>query len=212
VHPDDFIPIAEESGLIESIGEWVLRKSCLQTRQWQKIADSPLYVSVNLSVRQIQQRGIVFMVQQILESTGLPPHLLQLEVTENLVLEKVEKISETLKELSELGVKLAIDDFGTGYSSLSYLKRFFIDVLKMDQSFVRDLAGNAKDEAIAAAVITLAHSLGLTLVAEGVETAEQLEFLRIHECDAIQGNFFSPPVSPAAFEKLLQEEKNLVLE
>jgi diguanylate cyclase (GGDEF)-like protein/PAS domain S-box-containing protein len=203
VHPDDFIPIAEESGLIESIGEWVMRNACIQTKEWQKISERPMYVSVNLSVRQLQQRGIVFMVQQILESTGLEPSLLQLELTENLVLEKAEKSSETLKTLSELGVKLAIDDFGTGYSSLNYLKRFFIDVLKMDRSFVRDLTGTAKDEAIAAAVITLAHSLGLTLVAEGVETAEQLDFLLQHECDAIQGNYFSAPVNPNEFEKLL---------
>jgi len=206
VFPGDFIPIAEETGLIVPIGEWVLRQACAQKRRWHDAGLFPdMRVAVNLSARQFKQQDIVRAVSDILEETRCPPAWLELEITESVVMESPEAAAETLHKLSAMGVHLSIDDFGTGYSSLSYLKRFPIDALKIDKSFVRDITVDPDDAAIAKAVIALAHSLKLDVIAEGVETAEQLGFLRAQDCDVIQGYFLSRPLPVDRFERFMRE-------
>ncbi|WP_394780786.1 EAL domain-containing protein [Undibacterium sp.] len=207
VAPADFIPIAEETGLIVPIGEWVLRAACRQNRLWQEQGFAPLRVAVNLSARQFKQKNIVALVSKVLEETGCLPEWLELEITESVVMEDPQSATDTLQELSDMGVHLSIDDFGTGYSSLSYLKRFPIDTLKIDQSFVRDISTDADDAAIARAVIALAHSMRLEVVAEGVETIEQLDYLRAQGCDLMQGYYFSRPLPPEDMEKFLKMNK-----
>ncbi|MFZ6648098.1 EAL domain-containing protein [Undibacterium sp. TJN25] len=208
VAPAEFIPIAEETGLIVPIGEWVLRAACRQTVLWQEQGFAPLRVAVNLSARQFKQKNIVELVNRVLEETGCRPEWLELEITESVVMEDPQSATDTLQELSDMGVHLSIDDFGTGYSSLSYLKRFPIDTLKIDQSFVRDISTDADDAAIARAVIALAHSMRLEVVAEGVETIEQLEYLRAQGCDLMQGYYFSRPLPPEDIEKFLIMNKS----
>jgi diguanylate cyclase (GGDEF)-like protein/PAS domain S-box-containing protein len=204
VFPGDFIPIAEETGLIVPIGEWVLRTACGQHKTWEAAGTMrPVKMAVNLSVRQFKQQHIVKTVSRILEETGCSPAFLELEITESIIMENPEAAAETLQQLSDMGVSLAIDDFGTGYSSLSYLKRFPINALKIDRSFVRDITTDADDAAIAKAVIALAHSMKLTVIAEGVETVEQLDFLRQQRCDQMQGYFLSRPIAADQIEKLL---------
>lgn len=205
IFPADFIPIAEETGLIVPIGEWVLRTACAQQKAWQDVAEfPPLRMAVNLSARQFKQQDIVKMVSRALHETGCRAESLELEITESIIMESPEAAAETLYRLSEMGVHLAIDDFGTGYSSLSYLKRFPIDALKIDRSFVRDITTDADDAAIAKAVIALAHSMKLKVIAEGVETAEQLDFLREQQCDQMQGYYLSKPLPVEQIEKLLR--------
>ncbi len=206
--PAEFIPIAEETGLIVPIGEWVLRTACAQTRLWQEQGYAPLRVAVNLSARQFKQKNIVSLVKKVLEETACRPEWLELEITESVVMEDPQSATDTLQELSDMGVHLSIDDFGTGYSSLSYLKRFPIDTLKIDQSFVRDISTDADDAAIARAVIALAHSMRLEVVAEGVETIEQLDYLRAQGCDLMQGYYFSRPLPPGEIEKFLKMNKS----
>ena len=208
VFPGDFIPIAEETGLIVPIGQWVLRHACEQKRQWHDAGQfTDLRIAVNLSARQFKQQDIVGMVSHTLKETGCRPEWLELEITESVVMEDPEAAAETLHKLSEMGVHLSIDDFGTGYSSLSYLKRFPIDALKIDKSFVRDITVDADDAAIAKAVIALAHSLKLCVIAEGVETVEQLEFLRSQDCDAVQGYYLSRPMPVEKLEIFMRESK-----
>ena len=192
--PAHFISTAEMSGLIVPIGTWVLQTACKQAKLWQKRSDTDLYVAVNLSARQFQQPNLVDEVAAILEQTNLKPELLELEITESNAMQNAEKTIYTLRELKALGVRIAMDDFGTGYSSLSYLKRFPIDTLKLDRSFVLDVTTDKSDAAIVSAVIAMAHSLDLHVVAEGVETEEQLDFLCKQKCDRIQGYFFSQPL------------------
>lgn len=194
VLPSDFIPIAEDTGLIVPIGEWVIRSACAQLRAWHDMGYSSLHVAVNLSARQFQQPDLAEMVAAILEQTGCDPSMLELELTESMIMKSPEVAIATQRKLTAMGVKLAIDDFGTGYSSLNYLKRFPIHALKIDQSFVRDLTTDQNDATIAKAVIALAHSMQLKVLAEGVETPEQLAFLREHHCDLMQGYHFSKPV------------------
>ncbi|MBI2311398.1 MAG: EAL domain-containing protein [Betaproteobacteria bacterium] len=194
VPPSRFIPLAEETGLIVPIGEWVLRTACAQNKAWQDAGLPLLHVSVNLSARQFRQQDLTRSIRQVLQDTRLDPRYLELELTESLVMHNAEEFVTTLRELKALGLRLSIDDFGTGYSSLSYLKRFPIDRLKIDQSFVRDIGSDPDDAAIAQAVITLGHSLNLRVIAEGVETEEQLGFLRARGCDEIQGYLFSKPL------------------
>jgi len=194
VPPGDFIGLAEETGLIGAIGEFVLRRACHQARDWQRQGHE-LRVSVNLSVHQLRTGNLVELVRAVLDETGLPSHLLELELTESQLLDNVESVTTTFRQLREMGVKLAIDDFGTGYSSLSYLKRFPVDYVKIDQTFIRDLSERGEDAAITRAIIAMAHSLELKVVAEGVEHAEQLSFLRAHHCDEIQGFLISPPLA-----------------
>ena len=201
--PGLFIPIAEESALIVAIGEWVLRTACEQRRAWQDLGLPLLRIAVNLSGRQFAEADLPATVERILRETDLRkiPQCLELEVTESMLMEDTERTAATLHALHEMGVRLAIDDFGTGYSSLNYLKRFRIDSLKIDQSFVRDIANNSDDAAIATTIVTLGHSLGLTVIAEGVETEEQLAFLRGAHCDEIQGYYYSRPLPADALEK-----------
>jgi len=205
--PAHFISAAEVSGLIVPIGAWVLETACRQTRSWQKRLDVNLTVSVNLSARQFQQQDLVAQVSRALNQSGLAAESLELEITESSAMQNAENTIHVLRELKSLGVRIAMDDFGTGYSSLNYLKRFPIDTLKLDQSFVHEIATDATDAAIATAVIALAHSLNLHVVAEGVETEEQLDFLRRKSCDRIQGFLFSAPLSAAELEPYLAERK-----
>jgi len=205
IHPADFIPIAEETGLIVGIGEWVLRTACAQHRAWARSGlYPPLRMAVNLSARQFKQQDIAKMVSRALEESGCEPHCLELEITESIVMDNPETAAATLQKLADMGVHLSIDDFGTGYSSLAYLKRFPIHALKIDRSFVRDITTDADDAAIAKAVIALAHSMKLRVIAEGVETGEQLDFLREQRCDQMQGYHLSRPVPARQLENLLR--------
>jgi diguanylate cyclase (GGDEF)-like protein/PAS domain S-box-containing protein len=192
--PAEFIPLAEITGLILPIGPWVLRTACARARAWQALGHPHLSIAVNLSARQFQQPDLVAQVKRALEETGLPPRCLDLEITETNAMSNAEAAIRTLRELKTLGVQISIDDFGIGYSSLSYLKRLPIDTLKIDQSFVRDITSDPDDAAIATAVIALAHTLKLRVVAEGVETQEQLAFLAARHCDRMQGYLFSRPL------------------
>ncbi|WP_410928360.1 putative bifunctional diguanylate cyclase/phosphodiesterase [Pseudomonas sp. W5-36] len=204
ISPGEFIGLAEETGLIANIGEFVLRKACHQACEWQREGLAPIRVSVNLSVHQMRQGKLVSLVRQVLEETGLKPEYLELELTESQLLESVEHIITTFQQLRALGVKLAIDDFGTGYSSLSYLKRFPVHCVKIDQAFIRGLNEGAEDAAITRAIIAMAHSLDLRVVAEGVEDCEQLEFLRAHGCDEVQGYLISRPVEASVMGGILR--------
>jgi EAL domain-containing protein (putative c-di-GMP-specific phosphodiesterase class I) len=197
-----FIPVAEESGLIVPIGDWVLRSACTQNRAWQDAGyETP--VAVNVSARQFLRQDVVSWVLDTLSDTKLPPGLLELELTESVIAEDPDKVAASMRQLRAQGVRFSIDDFGTGYSSLSYLKRFPVDALKIDQSFVKNVGSGADDEAISLAVISLAHALRLKVIAEGVETAEQRDFLRLHDCDEIQGYFYSRPLGAREFTELL---------
>jgi diguanylate cyclase (GGDEF)-like protein/PAS domain S-box-containing protein len=206
ISPGEFIPIAEESGLIIPIGEWVLRTACSQTEQWRRLYKKDLTISVNLSARQFLQQDIVSTVRTILDETGLPPRHLELEITESLGMKNPELTLRTLKELKQMGIHISIDDFGTGYSSLSYLKKFPIDTLKIDRSFVSDIQIDPNDAAIVLAIIALAHSMHLKVIAEGVEKIEQAEFLSLHACEEMQGYLFSPPIPGAEFAKLFEKQ------
>ncbi|MBI3776920.1 MAG: GGDEF domain-containing protein, partial [Gammaproteobacteria bacterium] len=209
IPPLDFIPIAEETGLIVPIGAWVLHTACAQARAWHEKGYSGLIIAVNISARQFQHPDFINLVQRTLRNTGLPADKLELEITESAVMQDAEKTIATLNALHALGVTLSIDDFGTGYSSLSYLKRFPLEKLKVDQSFVRNLTTSANDAAIARSVILLGHSLNLIVIAEGVETEAQLAWLRAQQCEEMQGYLFSRPVPAAEFEALLNSDKQL---
>jgi diguanylate cyclase (GGDEF)-like protein len=204
VPPNAFIPIAEETGLIVPIGEWVMREACRQMRAWLDSGMSPIRVSVNLSAKQFRQGDLVTIVRSALDEARLEPGYLELELTESSVMLDPEKSIAVLRLLSKMGVHISIDDFGTGYSSLSYLRRFPLDKLKIDRSFVRELMSNPDDASIVKAIISLAHSLRLRVVAEGVETGEQLEFLRELGCDQYQGFYCSPAVPSDDFVDLLK--------
>jgi EAL domain-containing protein (putative c-di-GMP-specific phosphodiesterase class I) len=193
VPPDEFIPVAEITGLINPIGQWVLGEVCRQAQAWIK-QGLAMKVAVNLSAQQFQQKNLIEVIEGALTSTGLAPEVLELELTESAVMQDAEVTSRILTELKAMGVTIAIDDFGTGYSSLAYLKRFPVDKLKIDRAFVRDITTDSDDAAIVTAVINLAHSLGIKVVAEGVETLEQLRYLRAKGCDEAQGYYFSRPV------------------
>jgi len=194
--PTEFIPLAEETGLIIPIGRWVLRSACAQNMAWQREGLPALSMAVNLSPRQFLDANLLDDIDDVLASSGMPAHLLQLEITESMVMQNVERAIKLLDAIRSRGVRLAIDDFGTGYSSMSLMKKFPIDTIKIDRSFVRDLAESAEDRAIATAIISMGKALGLTVVAEGVETKEQDTFLRGHACDEVQGYLFSKPIRP----------------
>ncbi len=205
VFPTEFIGLAEETGLIVPIGEWVIRRVCSQNKKWQDTGCEKVCVSVNLSARQFQQRNLVAVISQILQETGLDPQYLGLEITETIAMKNADYTISALNELKKMHVHLSLDDFGTGYSSLSYLKRFPLETLKIDRSFVRDITTDPNDAAIVTAVVALAHSLKLDVVAEGVETEGQLSFLKTHDCDQVQGYIFSHPLSEENFLKTLKQ-------
>jgi EAL domain-containing protein (putative c-di-GMP-specific phosphodiesterase class I) len=202
--PMKFIPLAEETGLIIPIGRWVLKTACAQNMAWQRQGLPVISMAVNLSPRQFQDDHLLRDVDEALKETGMPAHLLQLEITESMVMQNVPRAIKLLDEIQNRGVRLAIDDFGTGYSSMSLMKQFPIDTIKIDRSFVRDLAENPQDRAIATAIINMGKALGLTVVAEGVETTEQDAFLRGHLCDELQGFLFSKPVPADDIPMLLR--------
>ncbi len=212
VSPVEFIPLAEEIGLINRLGEWVLRTACAQLQTWISSGLPEMRVAVNLSVRQLLQKDFTKTVQQALHDTGLPAHLLELEITESTLMENAQDTLQALHELRTIGLRLSIDDFGTGYSSLSYLKRFPVDIIKIDRSFVQDTPDDADDAAIVTGIIALAHSLRLEVVAEGVETEAQLRFLREQNCDILQGYYLSKPIPADKFEQFIITEAHRKLD
>jgi EAL domain-containing protein (putative c-di-GMP-specific phosphodiesterase class I) len=211
VAPGEFIPLLEETGLILPVGEWVLRAACKQARAWRAAGIADVHIAVNLSTLQFKQPDFAGLVLGILKENDLDPALgaIELELTETLLMNNAAGAVDTLIKLHEAGIRFSIDDFGTGYSSLSYLKRFPISSLKIDQSFVRDLSTDRDDKAIVAAIIALGHSLGLNVIAEGVETTAQLELLRKKGCNEMQGFLFSRPVPAAEMTQLLQSGEKL---
>jgi EAL domain-containing protein (putative c-di-GMP-specific phosphodiesterase class I) len=206
VQPLEFIPLAEETGLILPIGEWVLRTACAQNRAWQQAGLPALRVSVNLSACQLRQADLINRIGRILTETGLKPEYLELEITESVLMVDIQSTLQILTAIREKGITLAMDDFGTGYSSLSYLKLFPLDYVKIDRSFVRDMTQNPNDAALVRTIIAMTENLNLHSVAEGVETAEQLALLRHYGCEVVQGFYFSPPVPGEEFVKLLQPD------
>ena len=212
VSPGDFIPIAEETGLIVDLGDWVLREACKQAVCWHTSGLSQIKMSVNLSGEQFKQDDMQETIRKTLEETGMNPANLGLEITESVLVGSVGKAIGMLRALDEMGIEIALDDFGTGYSSLSYLKRFKLHTLKIDRSFVSDIGKDPDDEAIADAIIGLGKSLGMKVIAEGVETTKQLEFVRSRGCQQMQGYYFSRPVPANEFEGLLASSRNLYSE
>jgi len=211
VSPNKFVPLAEETGLIVPIGEWVLRTACKQTKAWQDEGFPSLRIAVNLSSRQFSQIDLRRQLVEILMDTGLDPKFIELELTESMLVQNTEVAIRRLNALKSLGVEIAIDDFGTGYSSLSYLQQFPFDILKIDRCFIRDITENPNNAAITRAIIAMAKSLNLKLVAEGVETEAELSFVRQHQCDGMQGYLFSRPVPAEDFRQLLTADKRLPL-
>jgi diguanylate cyclase (GGDEF)-like protein len=203
VAPDDFIPILEENGLIVPVGEWVIRRACEQSMAWQRAGLPPLPLAVNLSARQFMHRGLIQSIRAIVDDTGIDPGLVEFEITETALMQHGGQTLETLGQIYRMGIRLSIDDFGTGYSSLAYLKRFPVRKIKIDRAFVRDLETSSEDRAIVAAIMALAGSLGMAVVAEGVENEAQLELLRRHGCQYAQGYLFARPVDAAAVPALL---------
>jgi diguanylate cyclase (GGDEF)-like protein/PAS domain S-box-containing protein len=212
ISPSVFVPLAEESGLILSMGEWVLRAACQQLKDWRRQGFNDISIGINVSVLQLLRGNLPVFLSEQLRHFGLPAERIELEVTESMVMQNAQQATAVLNELRQLGVSLAIDDFGTGYSSLVYLKRLPIDTLKIDKEFIDDLTRDADDEAITSTIITMGHSLGLNVIAEGVETEAQLNFLRDHGCDEIQGHWLSRPMEGAdclAFVRSWQPENVL---
>lgn len=211
VSPLEFISLAEECGLILPIGEYVLETACAQIKAWRDRGRSRLWVSVNISARQFQDRNLLNMIQQTLIKTGLPSDALRLEITESVAMKDFPHSVKTLKDLSALGIHASLDDFGDGYSSLSYLKSLPIRVLKIDRSFIQDMEVDKSSKAIASAIISLGHSLDLDVVAEGVENEEQLVFLKSKLCDEVQGYIFSQPLPAEKLAEMLTYKQSLAI-
>ena len=209
VSPGQFIPLAEETGLIVPIGRWVLKEACAQNMAWQRRGLRPVTMAVNLSPRQFADPHLLHDVDEALLASGMSPVLLQLEVTESMVMRNVSRAIKVLDAIQSRGIRLAIDDFGTGYSSMSLMKQFPIDTIKIDRSFVRDLPVDSEDQAIAQAIISMGKALGMTVIAEGVETVEQEAFLRSHACDEMQGFLFSKPLPAREMANLLRAEAQI---
>jgi len=207
VPPNEFIPLLENTGLINQVGEWVLRTACRQNKQWQDAGYPPVKMAVNISARQFRSESIVTSVRDTLHDTGLEPKYLELELTESLFVDNVEKAIRTMILLKDIGVYIAIDDFGTGYSSLNYLRQFPVDVLKIDRTFIRDLTTSSKDIAIAKAIATMASSLDMGVIAEGVEDMSQVSILKDNGCDEVQGFLYSKPVAADEIEGFLAKGK-----
>jgi EAL domain-containing protein (putative c-di-GMP-specific phosphodiesterase class I) len=204
--PLKFIPMAEETGLIVPLGDWVLHETCRQNKAWQDAGLPPVNISVNVSARQFREKTLISRVVGALQGSGMEARYLELEITESLIMQDVDQAVKTMEELQRLGVQLSIDDFGTGYSSLNALKTFPVVRLKIDKSFVSNLASSEGDRAVAAAVISLGQKLNLRVIAEGVETAEQVEFLRANNCDEVQGYYFSKPITAEGIADLLRKQ------
>lgn len=204
IPPHEFIPLAERTGAIDRLGGWVLRSACQQWQDWQSIGLKLPRLSVNLSAHQFERERFQDDLTTVLQTTGIPPRALELELTEGTLIRNIRVATRRFNKLRELGVKIAIDDFGTGYSSLSYLHQLSFDTLKIDRVFVKDIDRNPKNAAIVRALIVMAHQLGLTVIAEGVEKEEEVVFLRANQCDEIQGFLYSPPVPATVFEELLR--------
>ena len=204
VTPTQFIPVAEETGLIVPIGRWVMKTACAQNVAWQRQGLSPVCMAVNLSLRQLMDDKLLEDIKAALVDSGMAPNLLELEITESMVMTNPTRLIALLTDIKKMGVRLAIDDFGTGYSSLAHIKNFPIDTLKVDRSFIRNLAQDSDDQAITEAIITMGKTLSLTVVAEGVENQAQENFLRDRICDEMQGFYFSKPVTPDQFGDLLR--------
>ena len=200
ISPMEFIPIAEDTGMIVAIGRWVLREACRQNAAWQQAGLPPLRVAVNLSARQFHSDNLLDEIDAALSEAALPASWLELEITESMVMEDPERVIDLLGKIRDRGIHLSLDDFGTGHSSLAYLKRFPIDCVKIDREFVKDIPENTDDVAIARTIIAMAKALGLATVAEGVDTVEQLELLKTMGCDQIQGFYFSSPLAPDDFQ------------
>ena len=207
IAPGRFIPVAEVSGIIGPLGEWIIGEACRQGQRWHDEGLPPLTIAVNVSPRQFQLTDLVGCIASALKETGYSAALLELEITESALAEREDEALLTMRRLRDLGLRLAVDDFGTGYSSLAQLKRFPIDVLKIDQGFVRDIPQSSDDMAISAAIIAMGHSMDLRVLAEGVETAEQLAFLRERGCDSYQGYFCSRPMPAEAFAALVRAQQ-----
>lgn len=205
IQPANFIPVAEETGLIIPIGRWVLLEACKQNMAWQEQGLPPIGMAVNLSTRQFMDPQLVTDLTEVLDKTGMPPELLELEITESMLITNTDKAVEILESLKAMGVRVAIDDFGVGYSSLAQLKNFPVDTLKVDRSFIRNLPLDGDGQSITGIIIAMGKSLRLKVIAEGVETAEQLDYLRLHDCDAIQGYYFSRPVRPTTFSRFMSQ-------
>ena len=208
VPPNDFIPIAEQSGLIINIGQWVITEAIKQTKKWQQTLLPDFGMAINLSVKQFHNRDLIEFIETELVHSGVNSSTIELEITESLLIDKSDQEQDILKELSEKGFKISMDDFGTGYSSLSYLKRFTIDVLKIDRSFISDVMSNPDDAEIVKAIIVMAHALKLTVVAEGVESEDQMDFLKQLKCDQSQGFLVSKPIPATEFEQLFREKND----
>jgi len=205
ISPMEFIPLAEESGLIIPLGEWILYTACAQNKKWQDEGNLSIPVAVNLSARQFQHPGFVDTVDEVLRETCLDPKYLELEITESIAMNDVRDVIAKLKSLKNLGIKISIDDFGTGYSSLSYLHKFPIDALKIDKSFINDINNDSDDTTIVKTIISMAHNLKLDVIAEGVEKVEQLWFLKKNSCDQVQGYLYSPPIPAKEFSEFLMK-------
>ena len=210
IGPDKFIPFAEESGLIVPIGYWVIKEACQQNKAWQDAGLPKVRIAVNLSARQFREQNLVAEVSKILQLTRLEPQYLEFEITEGLLMDDIADTQRTLDQFKAMGVCISIDDFGTGYSSLNYLKRFPIDILKIDRGFVKDLSIDKDNQAITKAIVSMAHSLNLKVVAEGVETLDQMQQLYGYGCDEVQGYFISPPLPPDEFSQILCQRHNML--
>jgi EAL domain-containing protein (putative c-di-GMP-specific phosphodiesterase class I) len=209
VSPGQFIPVAEDCGLILPIGAWVLREACAQANAWVKAGLPRMSMAVNVSASQFRNESFLQDLFAVLSETGMDPRYLELELTESVLMKRAELTASILSTLRERGVRVAVDDFGTGYSSLSYLRKFPLDAIKIDQSFVRQITTISGETAIVMAIISMGRSLNLRVIAEGVETQDQLEFLKVHQCDEAQGYYFSRPIPPEQLVKLL-ESWNLI--
>ncbi|MBI3909053.1 MAG: EAL domain-containing protein, partial [Pseudomonas fluorescens] len=212
VPPGDFIPVLEELGLVVDVGDWVISEACRQLKSWHQAKVRVPKVSVNISARQFSDGQLGTRIATILKETGVPPACLELELTESILMREVSEAMQILAGLKNLGLSIAVDDFGTGYSSLNYLKQFPIDVLKIDRTFVDGLPSGEQDAQIARAIIAMAHSLNLAVIAEGVETHEQLDFLREHGCDEVQGYLFGRPMPASRFEAQFSNDALFMLD
>jgi EAL domain-containing protein (putative c-di-GMP-specific phosphodiesterase class I) len=206
VSPSKFIPLAEETGLIIAIGNWVLRHTCLQAIAWQNMGLAPIQIGVNLSIKQLQQKNFLASLQQIIEETNFDPHYLELEITEGIMMDNMQEMIQMLNQFRKMGIQLSVDDFGTGFCNLSYLKNLPLDTLKIDRSFIEYILHKDHDRAIVASLIGLSHSLNLKVIAEGVETQEQVDLLKSLGCDRIQGYFFHRALPAEEIEALLRAQ------